>query len=77
VLSPRRSNILRDLQVVDKVNADEAWLVTTPYGLAPVTKIDGVPIGDGKPCTMWRTPIDAWSRIAGKDVYREMAEAKE
>ena len=36
------------------VNADEAWLPTTPYCLGPVTSFNGRPIGDGRPGPMWR-----------------------
>ena len=64
-----------DIQTYDVVNADEAWLPTTPYCLGPVVKINGVPIGDGTPGPMWRRIIDHWSEIVGKDIYRETAEA--
>ena len=64
-----------DLQTYDVVNADEAWIPTTPYCLGPVVKINGVPIGDGTPGPMWRRIIDHWSEIVEKDIYRETAEA--
>ncbi len=64
-----------DIQTYDVVNADEAWLPTTPYCLGPVVRINGVPIGDGKPGPMWRRVLDHWSRIVGKDIYRETAES--
>jgi branched-subunit amino acid aminotransferase/4-amino-4-deoxychorismate lyase len=38
----------RDLQIYDAINADEAFLASTPYCLAPVSRINGVTIGDGK-----------------------------
>ena len=38
-----------DLQVYDVINADEAWLPTTPYCLGPVVGINGAPIGTGAP----------------------------
>ncbi len=65
----------RDLQTYDVVNADEAWIPTTPYCLGPVVRLNGVPIGDGKPGPMWRRILDHWSGIVGKDVYAETAEA--
>ena len=64
-----------DIQTYDVVNADEAWIPTTPYCLGPVVKINGVPIGDGTPGPMWRRIIDHWSGIVDKDIYRETAEA--
>ncbi len=63
-----------DIQVYDAVNAEEAWIPTTPYCLAPVTKINGAQIGDGKPGPMWRKILDRWSEIAHKDVYLEVTE---
>ena len=39
----------KNLQPYDAVNADEAWLTSTPYCLAPCTRINNTPIGDGKP----------------------------
>lgn len=62
-----------DLQVYDAVNADEAWLPTTPYCLGPVVKLNGTPIGDGKPGPMWRKILTRWGQIVGKDIYREIA----
>lgn len=62
-----------DMQTYDIVNADEAWLPTTPYCLAPVVKINGILIGDGKPGRMWRTLLSRWSEIVSKDIYAEIA----
>lgn len=65
----------QDIQTWDVVNADEAWVPTTPYCLGPVVRINGVPIGDGRPGPVWRTILDRWSEIVDKDIYRETAEA--
>ena len=62
----------QDIQTYDVVNAEEAWMPTTPYCLGPVVKINGVDIGDGKPGPTWRKIIDRWSEIVGKDIYREI-----
>jgi len=64
-----------DIQTYDIVNADEAWVPTTPFCLGPVVRINGVPIGDGRPGPMWRKILDRWSEIVEKDIYRETAEA--
>ena len=66
--------IEEDIQTYDVVNADEAWVPTTPYCLGPVVRINRVSIGDGRPGPMWRRVLDRWSEIAGKDIYREMTE---
>ncbi len=64
-----------DVQTVDVVGAEEAWMPTTPYCLAPVVRINGQAIGDGRPGPMWRRVLDHWSHLVGKDIYRETAEA--
>ncbi|MDP6152638.1 MAG: aminotransferase class IV [Phycisphaeraceae bacterium] len=65
-----------DIQTYDAVNADEAWLPTTPYCMAPVVMINGTEIGTGKPGPMWRRILDRWSELAGKDVYSEITQAQ-
>lgn len=65
----------KDIQTYDVVNADEAWLPTTPYCLGPVVRINGSPIGSGRPGPLWRRVLDRWSQMVGKDIYRETAEA--
>ena len=62
-----------DIQIYDAVNADEAWLPTTPYCLGPVVKINGIDIGNGEPGPLWRRIIDVWSGKVGKDIYEEIA----
>ncbi|MBT3272052.1 MAG: hypothetical protein HN368_02775 [Spirochaetales bacterium] len=64
--------IERDMQIFDVVNADEAWVPTTPYCLGPVVQINGIPIGSGKPGPLWRKIIDRWSERVSKDIYREI-----
>ena len=65
----------KDIQTYDVVNADEAWLPTTPYCLGPVVRINGSPIGSGRPGPLWRRVLDRWSQMVDKDIYRETAEA--
>ena len=64
-----------NLQTYDLVNAEEAWMPTTPYCLGPVTRFNGVPIGDGQPGPLWRKIIDRWSEVVDKDIYQEVASA--
>ena len=66
------SVVEEDLQTYDVLNADEAWMPSTPYCLAPVTQLNGVDIGDGKPGPMWRKVLDRWSEALGKDIYEEI-----
>jgi branched-subunit amino acid aminotransferase/4-amino-4-deoxychorismate lyase len=64
----------RDIQVFSALNADEALLTSTPFCLMPVTRINGVPIGDGKPGPIYRRLIEAWSRRVGVDIEQQMVE---
>lgn len=64
----------RDLQVYSAMNADEALLASTPFCLMPVTKINAVPIGDGKPGPMFRRFIAAWSAEVGLDIEKQIQE---
>ena len=65
----------RDYQVHDVMNADEAYLASTPYCLAPVTKINGVPVGEGKPGPMLKQILDVWSSRVGVDIVEQILAA--
>lgn len=62
----------KDFQPYDVINADEAWLTTTPYCLAPCTKINNIPIGNGKPGPGFKAMLAAWSRRVGMDIEAQV-----
>ena len=62
----------RDLQSHDVVSAEEAWLCSTPYFLAPVVKINGIPIGSGQPGPLWRRLMDTFSTEVGIDIVEQI-----
>jgi len=64
--------IEKDFQPYDVINADEAWLTTTPYCLAPCTKINHIPIGDGRPGPLFKEMQQAWSRRVGLDIEAQV-----
>ncbi|MFO0916964.1 MAG: aminotransferase class IV [Planctomycetaceae bacterium] len=66
--------IERDIQVFNVVNADEAFLSSTPYCLLPVTKINGVTIADGKPGPILKKLQSAWSDLVGLDIPKQIRE---
>lgn len=66
----------KDLQPYDVINADEAWLTTTPYCLAPCTRINGIPIGNGKPGLTFHKMIAAWSKRVGVDIEQQIMNSK-
>ena len=61
----------RDFQVHDVINADEAFLTTTPYGIAPATRINGLDIGNGKPGPLFKRIASAWSEQVGFDILEQ------
>jgi branched-chain amino acid aminotransferase len=54
------------------INADEAWLTTTPYCVAPCTRINGTAIADGKPGLGYRRVLGAWSRLVGVNIEQQI-----
>jgi len=64
--------VVKDFQVHNVINADEAFTATTPYCLMPVTKINGLPIGDGRPGPIWKKLMAAWSELVGIDIEGQM-----
>lgn len=65
---------VRDFQVFDAVNADEAFLASTPYCLMSVTKINGTQIGTGRPGAVYGRLTKAWSELVGLDVVEQVIE---
>ncbi len=63
----------RDIQVHSVMNADEAFLASTPFCLMPVTRINGVAIADGRPGPTYRRLIEAWSEAVGVDIVGQYA----
>ncbi|MDA1315594.1 MAG: aminotransferase class IV [Acidobacteria bacterium] len=58
-----------DLQVHDAINADEIFVTTTPYCMAPVTRINGLAVNDaiaGGP--LFERILSAWSRQVDVDI---------
>ena len=63
----------RDIQVHSVMNAQEAFLSSTPFCLMPATRINGVPIADGRPGPLYRRLIKAWSEQVGVDIAGQFA----
>jgi branched-chain amino acid aminotransferase len=64
----------RDIQVYNVMNADEAFLTSTPYCVMPVTRVNSVPIGTGKPGPMVELLLAAWSAAVGLDIRKQILE---
>jgi branched-subunit amino acid aminotransferase/4-amino-4-deoxychorismate lyase len=65
---------VRDFQPFDAINASEAFLASTPYCLMPVTKINGILVGSGRPGPIYQRLIAAWSQLVGFDVLDQIVQ---
>ena len=66
--------IERDFQVYNVMNAEEAFLTTTPYCAMPVTHINGAAIGMGTPGPIVKRLLGAWSERVGVDIVRQITD---
>jgi branched-subunit amino acid aminotransferase/4-amino-4-deoxychorismate lyase len=64
----------RDFQLYNALNADEAFTTSTSYCVMPVTKINGVAIGDGRPGPVVARLLSAWSAAVGLDIAAQIQE---
>ena len=68
---------MRNFQVFSAINADEAFTATTPVCLMPVTRINGLAIGDGRPGPIYHRLMEAWSREVDLDIERQIVDVGE
>ena len=64
--------IEKDFQVYDVINAEEAFLASTPYCVAPVTKINGLPINNGEIGPVFRALIQLWGKRVELDLEEQI-----
>jgi len=58
----------RSLRAGDLAAAEEILLTSTPNCILPVTRFDGIAVGDGRPGPVFTHLLDAWSSSVGLDV---------
>jgi branched-subunit amino acid aminotransferase/4-amino-4-deoxychorismate lyase len=63
-----------DLQITDVLSADEAWLTSTPYCMAPCTRLNNQAIGSGKMGIHFSRVLRAWSERVGVDIRAQITE---
>lgn len=56
----------------DLGQAKEAFLTSTPHCLLPITKFNGLSVGDGRPGPIYRRLLDAWSQLVGVNIAAQM-----
>ncbi len=57
-----------DIEPYDVREADEAWITSTPFTMIPATRFNFQDIGDGKPGSIYRRLLTAWSDEVGVDI---------
>lgn len=66
---PFRCEAIPAAQLAD---ISEAFLSSTPVGLLPVSRIDGRPVGDGRPGPLFRQLLTRWSHLVGLDMEQQI-----
>jgi branched-subunit amino acid aminotransferase/4-amino-4-deoxychorismate lyase len=66
----------KDFQVYDVINAEEAFLASTPYCVAPVTKINGLPINTGEIGPVFKKLIQLWGEKVGVNIEEQILHSK-
>ena len=62
----------KNLELYDVVTTDEAFYTATPFCIMPVTKINGLKIGDGKIGETTKQLLDKWSSNVGIDIVQQI-----
>jgi len=60
-----------DLQPYDVYSADEAFFTTTSRCVLPVTVVDDLQIGSGKPGPLTQRLLKAWGDMVGIDIVQQ------
>ncbi len=63
--------VYRELSPEDVAAADEALLTSTSPCVLPAVRLNGKPIGDGKPGAMFRRILEAWGRRVGVEIIAQ------
>ena len=64
----------RELTIEDVLASTEAMLCSTSSCVLPVTKLNGTPIGSGRPGPIYHKILAAWSQLVGVDVGAQAAQ---
>jgi len=61
-----------NIDLYDTYTADEAFMTGTPFSILPVTSLNGVAIGDGKPGKITGRLLKKWSANVGVDIVKQI-----
>lgn len=66
--------IEKNIEPYDVYTADEAFMTGTPFCMLPVTSLNGLPIGNGKPGGYYKFLLNMWSNEVGVDISKQIKE---
>ena len=66
--------IEKNIEPYDVYTADEAFMTGTPFCILPVTSLNNVSIGNGKPCNIAKLLLDKWSQNIKVDIVKQIKE---
>ena len=64
--------IEKNLETYDAYTADESFMTATPFCLLPVTKFNGLNIGNGKLGKITQKLHDQWSKNIGLNIFKQI-----
>jgi len=64
--------IEKNIEPYDVYEADEAFICATPFCMLPVTSLNSLKIGNGKPGKVYKTLINQWSKNIGVDIIEQI-----
>ena len=62
----------KNIEPYDVYEADEAFISATPFCMLPVTSLNSLKIGDGKPGKVFNELIQLWSKKTGVDIIKQI-----
>ena len=64
--------IEKNIEPYDVYTADEAFMTGTPFCMLPVTSLNGIPIGTGKPGWEFNSILKDWGDLVGVDIESQI-----
>lgn len=60
-----------DIGLEEFVRAEEAFLTSSTYCIAPVTRFEGKPVGNGRPGEISKRLLHEWSSVVNVDILKQ------
>ena len=61
-----------NIEPYDVYEVDEAFICATPFCILPVTSLNSLKVGDGKPGKVFNKLIQLWSKKTGVDIIKQI-----